>query len=161
MEDEYNADVENIIQQAEKLQDPSIDTEDVKEPVNTVNIVSKLFDKMLGVISDDTRRIAVPYYKLWMLYVISWLGNIFLYVQLAAIISSKDSSTVSMAAYSVLLVASISWLIYGYLLKDFPLLLSGVFNIIGIILLLIFIPKYKKKADSKSVKSSNEKNKQN
>lgn len=101
------------------------------------------FNKMFNVISETRRTNIIRYYKLWMLYVISWLGNVFLYIQLAKIIRTKDSSSMSLPAYFVLLISSSSWFTYGFLLRDIPLVISGFIQLIGVILLLINIPKYR------------------
>ena len=151
MEAEYSADVDKIIEQAESLQATTVNIEDSNELSESSNKVTTIFDKIFSIMSDNSRRTTVQYYRLWMLYVISWLGNVFLYVQLAKIIKEKDSSSVSMAAYGILLISSISWFTYGFLLKNLPLLISGSIQMVGVILLLIFIPKYK---NAKPVESS-------
>ncbi len=153
MNGEYDTEIESIIQQAQSLQESSLPLENIKESTGGLyGKITALIAKFLNLVSEEFRYNTLRYYRLWMLYVISWLGNVFLYVQLAEIISKKDSTSVSAAAFSVLLISSFSWFTYGFLLRDPPLLISGMLQMTGVILLLIFIPKYKKPASVKNEK---------
>ena len=145
--------VNDIFQKAKSLEGQDMELEEISSDTSSGYLTS-IPNKLFSLIGDDTRRVAISYYRLWMLYVISWLGNVFLYVQLAEIISKKDSKTVSLSAYAVLLVSAISWFIYGYLLRDIPLLISGALQIIGVLLLLVFIAKYKGGVTQQRVKYS-------
>ena len=154
MDEDYNAEIESLIQKANSLQSSSLESESTHEGTATVSKVSGILEKILNIMSQETREKILNYYSLYMLYVITWLGNIFLFIQLAEIIQNKDSSSVSMAAYSVLMVSSTSWFIYGFLLRDPVLLISGLIQMIGVIALLVVIPKYRKGKVESSAKKA-------
>ena len=104
--------------------------------------IDKISDKMLTLISAESKRNILSYYRLWMLYIITWFNNLFIYIQLITIILDKNSEGVSFDAYIILLLSSISWFVYGFLLKDFVLIVSNVIKLIGVVALLVVIPKY-------------------
>ena len=140
---EFIPELENFIEDTIKLQNSSIGSDIIYDKPNIINKISLMCEKGYSLIHKDTRGDILVYYKLYMLYIISWFGNVFLYIQLAEIIQKKDSSSMSMIAFIILLITGISWFIYGFLIKDPAILVSGVVRLIGVTLLLIFIPKYK------------------
>lgn len=138
--------VNDIVKQAEKFQSnhpDSFNLEEINLTKKSKKKGHKWQDTFMNIISDDTRKkILDKYgYRYWM-YAVAIFGGIFLYIQFGTIIYNKDSTNVSMPAYIIYLIASISWLIYGFLLKDWILILSGIINTIGNILLIAIIPVY-------------------
>ena len=59
------------------------------------------------------------------------------------IYKNKDSKSVSIFTYSILVLGSIVWLTYGILLKDIPLISTFIVGIIGSTLVLTLIFKYR------------------
>lgn len=86
---------------------------------------------------DEFNRNLVTY----MLFV-AIFGRIFLYIQAYEIWERQDSRGVSKTAYFVLLLTTISWLSYGYITNNKPLIYSGIVGLIGTILVLYLIYEY-------------------
>lgn len=74
----------------------------------------------------------------------------FLFIQAAKGFSSKSTEDVDLVAFIVLLVSNIMWLLYGtFVLRDLPVMLSGVLYTIGAILVIITIALYGNNQGSK------------
>lgn len=138
--------IENFLQHTQELQQSTITRDDFIDlyKLNLYDNFKYTVDGFYDIMSKEMRRDILVYYKLYMLYIISWLGNVFLFIQLAAILEKKDSTGVSLTAFIVFLITGISWLIYGYLIKDYAIIVSGIVRLIGLTALLIVIPKYQK-----------------
>ena len=135
--------IENILKKAKILQQPSLSIDTNIGNTSISEKLTNIYDNTLKMVNDDSRRVIISYYRLWMLYIITWLANIFLYIQLFTIVSDKSSKGISLPAYIIFLVSGISWFIYGFLLKDVVLLISNIIKLVGVIALIIIILKYK------------------
>lgn len=77
----------------------------------------------------------------YMLFV-AIFGKIFIFIQAYKIWDEQDSRGLSKLAYIVLFFVTISWLTYGYMNNNKPLIYSGIVGLIGVILLLYLIYEY-------------------
>ncbi len=70
---------------------------------------------------------------------ISVAGQVLFYGQLYTIIINKSADNVSLLGFACGFVSQLSWLIYGYRLRDTPLIISGGLGAVGAILTIISI----------------------
>lgn len=68
--------------------------------------------------------------------------NIMFYLQAYKIFTSKSAQDVSGAGFCMSFIGLSSWLIYGILLKNKPLIIANVFGVTGALLTLIGILMY-------------------
>jgi uncharacterized protein with PQ loop repeat len=71
-------------------------------------------------------------------------GSSFLFFQANKIYQSKSTEGVSTIAYLIYLFSSIGWLFYSFYNFDYILIFSSVLGILGSIIILLLIYKYKK-----------------
>jgi len=81
-------------------------------------------------------RVLAFWYDKYMAFV-ALLGSVFIYLQAAVILTNKSSENTSLASYVILLIVSLSILVYGVLWLSWILSFSGVFASIGSILALV------------------------
>ncbi len=65
------------------------------------------------------------------------LGNIMFYLQAYKIFATKSAHDISGIGFGISLVGLSSWLLYGLLLKNQPLILANLVGVIGVILTII------------------------
>lgn len=58
-------------------------------------------------------------------------------------IRSKDVKGLSLGMYSVFAAGIICWLIYGIASKDLPIILANAFTLVFVLIILVYIVKYK------------------
>lgn len=66
--------------------------------------------------------------------VIGPIGNCMFYFQFYEIFKAKDAGSVSLVGFSISVVALTSWLIYGFILKDKPLIIANCVGAVGALL---------------------------
>jgi MtN3 and saliva related transmembrane protein len=64
------------------------------------------------------------------------IGNSMFYFQAYKIFINKNAASVSFLGFLISVIALSSWLIYGMLLKNKPLIIANVFGVIGALLVL-------------------------
>jgi MtN3 and saliva related transmembrane protein len=78
------------------------------------------------------------YYEHYM-NVIGPIGNLMFYFQFYKIFDEKSSASVSLTGFSISVIAMTSWLLYGILLKNKPLIIANLVGAIGAILVTVAI----------------------
>ena len=68
--------------------------------------------------------------------IIGPIGNVMFYLQAYKIFASKSASTVSGPGFFISVIGLSSWLLYGILLKNKPLIIANGFGVLGAILTL-------------------------
>jgi MtN3 and saliva related transmembrane protein len=53
------------------------------------------------------------------------------------IFKRKSASDISILAFSILLIGAIIWVMYGIEIKSFPLIISNILGIIGVLLVIV------------------------
>lgn len=81
------------------------------------------------------------YYEKYM-NIIGPVTNIMFYLQAYKIFINKSADTVSGPAFLMSIIGLSSWLIYGILLKNKPLIIANIFGVTGAILTFIGILVY-------------------
>jgi MtN3 and saliva related transmembrane protein len=71
--------------------------------------------------------------------VIGPIGNLMFYFQFYKIFDEKSSASVSLTGFSISVIAMTSWLLYGILLKNKPLIIANLVGAIGAILVTVAI----------------------
>lgn len=71
-------------------------------------------------------------------------GSMTFYLQAYKIFSNESATNVSLAAFLFGLISVTSWLIYGFLQQDKPLIISNIFAVVGALLTVIAILIYSK-----------------
>ena len=74
--------------------------------------------------------------------IIGSIANIMFYLQAYKIFISKSAQSVSGPGFLISIIGISSWLLYGILLKNKPLIIGNGFGLIGAILTLLGILKY-------------------
>lgn len=87
------------------------------------------------------KNILYQLYEHYMI-VVGSLSSMVFYLQAYKIAVYKSATDVSLIAFSCGLISVISWLIYGILLKNKPLIASNALAVVGASLAVIFIIKY-------------------
>ncbi len=81
------------------------------------------------------------YYERYML-VVGVLGQLLFYVQGIKIFYSQSAKDVSILGFSLGLVSVSSWLVYGILIKNEPLIVANIFAVLGALFVISGILKY-------------------
>ena len=68
--------------------------------------------------------------------VVGTIGNFMFYIQAHKIFSCKSSASVSLPAFTISAIALCSWLLYGILLKNIPIIIA---NIVGLLVHYLFL----------------------
>ena len=68
--------------------------------------------------------------------------------QLVKIIKTKKAESVSLIMLGTLMLGLCAWVIYGWLKKDWPVMVTNAFSILVNVLIFIFSVKYKRKNGS-------------
>jgi len=71
--------------------------------------------------------------------IIGPIGNVMFYLQAYKIFICKSSESVSAPAFFISIIGLSSWLLYGILLKNKPLIIANGFGVIGAILTFVAI----------------------
>jgi MtN3 and saliva related transmembrane protein len=66
--------------------------------------------------------------------------------QLLKIIREKKANAISYRMLAILMLGLITWIVYGSLKSDFPIILTNSFSLVLNILIVIFTVKYKSHA---------------
>jgi MtN3 and saliva related transmembrane protein len=66
--------------------------------------------------------------------------------QLLKIIREKKANAISYGMLTILMLGLITWIVYGSLKSDFPIILTNSFSLVLNILIVIFTVKYKSHA---------------
>lgn len=69
--------------------------------------------------------------------IIGPVGNLMFYIQAYKIFLNKCATSISPLAFSISVVGLSSWLLYGIILKNKPLIIANLFGVIGAVLVLI------------------------
>lgn len=81
------------------------------------------------------------YYEKYMSF-IGVVTNVMFYLQAYKIFINKSAKDVSGVGFLLSFVGLFSWLVYGILLKNKPLIIANVFGTIGALVTLIGVIKY-------------------
>jgi MtN3 and saliva related transmembrane protein len=81
------------------------------------------------------------FYEKYMSF-IGLVTNIMFYLQAYKIFANKSAQDVSGVGFLLSFIGLFSWLIYGLLLKNKPLIIANVFGTIGALITLIGVIKY-------------------
>ena len=76
------------------------------------------------------------YYEKYM-NIIGPITNLMFYLQAYKIFINKSADTVSGPGFLISIIGLSSWLLYGILLKNKPLIIANIFGVIGAILTFI------------------------
>jgi len=87
-------------------------------------------------------KVFAKWYDRYMILV-AVIASIFVYLQASLIIYNKSSENVSMPSYILLLVVSLSWMIYGILWTDWIIALTGIVASVGSIIALVATISYR------------------
>lgn len=74
--------------------------------------------------------------------IIGPIGNSMFYLQAYKIFINKSAASVSFLGFLISVIALSSWLIYGILLKNKPLIIANIFGVVGALLVLVEIVIY-------------------
>lgn len=66
--------------------------------------------------------------------------------QLLKIIREKKANAISFGMLSILMLGLISWIVYGVLKSDFPIIITNGVSLVLNILIVIFTAKYKSRS---------------
>lgn len=69
--------------------------------------------------------------------VIGPIGNLMFFIQAYKIFSTHAASSISLSAFSLSLLGLSSWLFYGLMLKNVPLIIANLVGVVGAISVLI------------------------
>lgn len=75
------------------------------------------------------------YYRKYML-IVGTLGQLLFFTQAIKIFVTRSANDVSLIGFSCGLVSVTSWMIYGFLIKDKPLIVSNIVAMIGALLVI-------------------------
>ena len=95
--------------------------------------------------TDDWSYNGTPWYKSRTVLGIMALGtaeSVFLFVQFAEIIKSKNADGVSIVAFTIYLLATVGWLIWASLSHDAALLVTSAITLVGAMMVLAAIYQY-------------------
>lgn len=84
---------------------------------------------------------ALKFYKYYMA-IIGTAGQCANYIQAYKVYVTKSAQDLSMLAILLASIAITSWLIYGFFIKDYPIIISNIIGFIGAILLVAGIILY-------------------
>lgn len=96
-------------------------------------------------LTDDWSYNGTPWYKSPTVLGIMALGtaeSVFLFVQFAEIMKSKNADGVSIVAFTIYLLTTVGWLIWASLSHDAALLVTSAISLIGAVMVLAAIYKY-------------------
>jgi uncharacterized protein with PQ loop repeat len=82
-----------------------------------------------------------PLYERYML-VIGFIGQFTFYIQAYEIYLHGSAKNVSLYAYLVTFIVLSSWLAYGIILENLPLIISNLLGVIGVSVLIMCIYLY-------------------
>jgi len=83
----------------------------------------------------------IKFYEKYMT-IVGTIGNFMFYVQAHKIFTSKSSGCVSLPAFTISAIALCSWLVYGILIKNTPIIIANIVGFIGALLVLVTILMY-------------------
>jgi MtN3 and saliva related transmembrane protein len=66
--------------------------------------------------------------------------------QLVKIIREKKANAISYGMLSILMIGLVSWIVYGSLKSDYPIIFTNSFSLVLNILIVIFTVKYKSRS---------------
>ncbi len=69
--------------------------------------------------------------------IIGPLGNLMFYIQAYKIFSTQSAVSISIPAFIMSVIGLSSWLIYGVILKNTPLIVANMFGVVGAILVIL------------------------
>jgi len=79
----------------------------------------------------------------WAMMVLVLVESVFLFLQAGKGFHTKSTEDIDLAAFILLLISNIMWLLYGFfVLQDLPVILSGFLYTIGSILVIVTIVLY-------------------
>ena len=71
------------------------------------------------------------------------LGNLMFYFQAYRIFTLKEAQSVSLMGFIISMVAMASWLFYGIIIKNKPLIIANVLGVIGAALVILGVLLYR------------------
>jgi len=74
---------------------------------------------------------------------IALLGSLTYYIQAYKIFVTKSAKDITLLGYLISTFTSINWLIYGWSIQDNPLISSGGISLVGALLVVTGIIKYR------------------
>ena len=83
-----------------------------------------------------------PWYKsweIWFMVVVGMLDSAFLFIQAGKSFSERSAQDLSMPAFLLLVVTSIIWIVWSVVVKEIPVLVSGLLQNVGAITVLVAI----------------------
>ena len=80
----------------------------------------------------------LEWYKKYM-FIIGILGQFVFYSQFFAIIQNKSAKDVSLFGFTCGLVSVSSWMLYGFMIRDKPLIVANVVATVGALLTVVAI----------------------
>ena len=78
-------------------------------------------------------------------------GSLYLYIQAFKIFNTKETAGVSELAYVITLISATAWLTYSFMANDIVIRVSAISGIIGSILVLYAILKYRNNHVEKNI----------
>ncbi len=81
------------------------------------------------------------YFSYYMTFV-GIAGQLLFFAQAYKIFTSHSAHDVSGIGFAVGLISVISWLVYGVIIKSFPLIIANIFAVIGALFVMIGIMCY-------------------
>jgi MtN3 and saliva related transmembrane protein len=69
--------------------------------------------------------------------IIGPIGNLMFFIQSYKIFSSHSAASISIPAFSLSVIGLSSWLFYGLILKNIPLIIANLVGVIGAVLVLV------------------------
>jgi len=100
---------------------------------DTMDINSNLYNSALT--STSVQKAIKNFFKKNM-RVIGSIGQLLFYFQAYTIFSNKHAADVSFIGFCISFFSLTCWLIYGYLIKDKPLILANTVGVLGALLVL-------------------------
>jgi MtN3 and saliva related transmembrane protein len=77
----------------------------------------------------------MKFYEKYMSF-IGPIGNLMFFIQAYKIFYTKSAVSISILAFSLSIIGLSSWLLYGFLLKNKPLILANLVGVTGVSLVL-------------------------
>lgn len=88
---------------------------------------------------------ALDYKKYYFKYMffMAFFGNLSSYAQAYELVTSRSVKGVSIPAFVLACFSSLSWMVYGFLKKDYPIIIGNLIGAIGALLVIDLILLYK------------------
>lgn len=91
--------------------------------------------------TEQTRKKFIIFFDKYMIFA-GILGQYLFYAQSYKIFTTKSANDLSLDGFVVIIISTLSWLIYGILHKELPIIIAQIVAIIGMVLVIIGILLY-------------------